>query len=531
MPEDSKDVNMGRVANSLMSTFATRAEVEYRFGYQQPLLAPTGGETSKALFNAAERLEASAKITESTFTTLGTIVGAGIGFASGGPTGMLSGAFVGALAGGGAGSLIGTLSKMSGVKSESVIKEEFGKSMVKEVMEKMAQDKGFDYTRTLATIGRLGAGISASGGQMGFGGMVGFGSVSARLGVSSEEVAGWMQGAMGIGGVRGAGAVNPTVLVDAVKSGIYGSGGEIAAAIAQGARFGFKDHTVLAAARELGTTVGEASGMMVGLKLSNIMGQAGIENRLMGRGIMSTEIGRERPELAVGITNQLFQGTTQAAHGNDAIEMLQFAQYRASNPGATYMQYHRDKLAGFRTQRGMNMIGAIAEQGMQGGLQNEMVASTALGGFSTEGFNRRDIRQLLSLFGKGIARTEASKEGEGAPFGLEEKAALAGMQDQGANLRTIQMATKIYDEYGQKIETETKKIVELGDTFKLLGDYAVIVTTRIRETMKDMNIGPVKEGEWVIWSQNYRLHPDLYQNPFRTDGVKKEYNKNTKKWE
>lgn len=180
-------------------------------------------------------------------------------------------------------------------------------------------------------------GVAAAGmGARGFGE---FQRSMAELGIAGPEAVGLFGQAITIGGQRGLSRLDSGAISTAVRSGIYGGPEQVLMGALLGGRAGFSQSAIEAASRRSGMTMDTVGQSALATRMQTFLTGPTAGNRLFEMA-SRTDLARTGGiQAAVGAITQAAGGMAGAAEGNEASEMLLFQQFRAANPGATYMDF------------------------------------------------------------------------------------------------------------------------------------------------------------------------------------------------
>jgi hypothetical protein len=231
--------------------------------------------------------------------------------------------------------------------------------------------------------------------------------MATQLGMGINELGGTLMTAYGAGGVRGYNALmkdQGTDLISGAKAGIYGTAQELAVAISGGVRAGFTSDQVKQAARQLGTFSGEAAGAMISLRTSTRLYGTQFSQDKLDKGLMSTELARFNPALAVGLVTNFQEGMGASATGSEAGQMMAYSLWKSVNPNGSIMDFMADAQSGFKGTKTADRYSVAMANQLGGSSAQRVLMSARTGGA---------VRPNMQLTNTGVIQTLQQTSGGG----------------------------------------------------------------------------------------------------------------------
>lgn len=310
-------------------------------------------------------------------------------------------------------------------------------------------------------------------GSRGMGG-AGFGSFQrsmAELGIQGPQAVELYGQAMSIGGQRGISRLNDNAVQLAARAGIYGGPEQVLMGTLLGGRAGFGQGSIEAASRRSGMTMDTVGQAALATRMQTFLAGGASGNRLFEMA-SRTDLARTGGiTAAVGAITSAASGMAGAAEGNEASEMMLFQQFRAANPGSSYMDFVEARRNGVNDPRWLKTVrgaaNSFAGQGQFGRIMGQAlgVSATPMGVSGTAAMMNEAFTGRLG---------DASKVGELA--NLAPGAIATINQSFTTNMSQAISFEKAYGEQLVSTNTALEKVVALHkDWIPLMEQTAVIM--------------------------------------------------------
>lgn len=223
------------------------------------------------------------------------------------------------------------------------------------------------------------------------------------------------------GGVRGIQNIDSKLIQKLVREG-YGSASEIIAMQAAAGRYKYGPNDLSDMANRTGLPMNEMLPFMQRTATQYYM-YGGQTTSGINKFVANTELGSMNPQAALGMLSQPAQGASAAS--GEAVEMIQYSEYKKEFPAASYLDFLEDKRNGFASERWRQFTGKTA-----GRLATTQVGRLTAGaiGLGAPGTIKGTAQEYAQGMGPDIYRTgpriPSDQEGKAGVFGYQHFTAM-----------------------------------------------------------------------------------------------------------
>jgi hypothetical protein len=275
-----------------------------------------------------------------------------------------------------------------------------------------------------------------------------------------------------VGGVRGIENIDSKIIQKLVREG-YGSASEIIAMQAAAGRYKYGPNDLADMTNRTGLSMNEVLPFMQRTATQYYMygGQTASEiNKFVG----NTELGSMNLQAGLGMLSQPAQGASSA--GGEAVEMIQYSEYKKEFPTASYLDFLEDKRNGFASKRWRQFVGKTASR--LAGTQIGRLTAGALG-LGAPGTIEKTASEYAQGMGEDVYRTgsriTSAEEGKAGAYGTQHFAAMEA---------SLQYTNKFLGKFSGRMKEFADNMRDIASSTDDIVTDTIETRRRIREEVK-----------------------------------------------